>query len=159
MDSIVSDVDESVFNLNADWKDFYREVVEEDHHGMPEPLRKPVYIRGFVDADHGGNIITRRPHTGILLFVSNALIKFYSKQQNTVELSTFGSELVALRIARDMFVEIRIKLKMMGVPLAGPANVFCDNNLWIQQWSCGEYQHPRVHPFKESQHHQLPLWV
>ena len=51
------------------------------------------------------------------MFVNNALIKSFRKIQNTVELSTFDSEIVALRIERGMIVEIRIKFKMFGVPL------------------------------------------
>jgi hypothetical protein len=91
---------------------------------MPEPLGKPVDISCFVDANHAGNVITRRSHTGILIFVQNAPIMWYSKKQNTVESSTFGSELVALRVARDLLVALRIKLKMFGVPINGLANVF-----------------------------------
>ncbi len=44
-----------------------------------------------------------------------------------VESSTFGSEFVAMRIATDLIVSLRYKLQMFGVPLVGPANVFCDN--------------------------------
>ena len=63
-----------------------------------------------------------------IIFVNNALITVFSKRQNTVESSTFGSELVAMRICRNLLVALRIKLKMFGVPLDGPANVFCDND-------------------------------
>jgi len=94
---------------------------------MPEPLGNPVSTTAFVDADHASNVVTRRSHTGILLFVCNALIRYYSKRQNTVESSTFSSELVAMRICRDMIVELRIKLKSIGVPLLGPTDVCCDN--------------------------------
>jgi len=44
-----------------------------------------------------------------------------------VESSTFGSEFIALRIATDLVVALRYKLRMFGVPLLGPANVLCDN--------------------------------
>ena len=64
------------------------------------------------------------------MFVNNALIKSFSKRLKKVELSTFVSELLALSIAWDMIVEIRIKLKMFGFPLAWPDNVFCDKN-WV----------------------------
>ena len=63
-----------------------------------------------------------------IVVFNKALIKSFRKRQNTVESRIFGSKLVALRIAREIIVEIRIKLKMFGVPLDGPANVFCDNN-------------------------------
>ena len=94
---------------------------------MPLALGRPVTITCFVDADHAGNIVTRRSHTGILIFLQNAPILWYSKRQNTVETSSFGSEFVALRIAKEMIVALRYKLRMFGVPLAGPANVLCDN--------------------------------
>jgi hypothetical protein len=57
-----------------------------------------------VDANHAGNVMTRRSHTGILIFVQKAQIMWYSKNQNTVESSTFGFELVALRIEKDLVV-------------------------------------------------------
>jgi hypothetical protein len=55
----------------------------------------------------------------------------YSKAQTTVETSTFGSEFVAMRIAIEMLEALRYKLQMFGVPLDGPANVFCDNQLAV----------------------------
>ena len=73
-----------------------------------------------------GNL-TRPSHKGILLLANNALVKSSSNCHNTVELSTFGSELVALRIRRDLTVELRIKLTLIGVPLLMPTNVYCDN--------------------------------
>ena len=120
--------DESVFNLNAYWKELYGDFVEEDPHKMLDSSGNPVYVGVLVDADHGVNIITRRSHSVILLFVNNSLIKYFSKRKNTFKSSTFGSELVALRIVRDMILDIRNKLKMFGVPLAGPTIVCCDNN-------------------------------
>jgi hypothetical protein len=102
-------------------------VEEQKPYDAPVPLGMPVEISCFVDANHAGNVITRRSHTGILIFVQNAPILWFSKKQNTVESSTFGSELVAMRIARDLIAALRIKLQLFGVPLAGPANVLCNN--------------------------------
>ncbi len=62
----------------------------------------------------------------------------FSKRQNTCESSTYGSELVAMRIARDMVSALRIKLKCFGIPIAGPTNVFCDNNAVVQNVSIPE---------------------
>ena len=81
---------------------------------MTEPLENPVYFGCFVDADHGRNFVTRRLHSRIFLFVNNALTKYSRKIQNTAKSRMFGSELVALIIARKMIVEIRIKLKCLG---------------------------------------------
>ena len=121
-------IDERVFNAAADWRDFYGDVAEELPPNMPEAKGKSVCVSCFVDANHAGNMITRRSHTGIVLFVQNAPVIWFSKRQNTVESSSFGSEFVALLIAKDMVVALRYKLRMFGVSIEGPANVFCDNN-------------------------------
>ena len=116
------DLDMRVFNTDADWRDFYGDVVEELPPKMPKPLGKPVNIYAFVDANHAGNDVTRRSHTGIIIYVQNAPIIWFSKRQNTVEAATFGSEFVALRICKELIVALRYKLRMFGVPLEGPAN-------------------------------------
>ena len=59
------------FVQDANWKDFYGDVEEELPPRIPEPCASPVIISAFVDADHAGNIVTRRSHTGIIIFVQN----------------------------------------------------------------------------------------
>jgi hypothetical protein len=45
-----------------------------------------------------------------------------------VETSTFGSEFVAMRIAVELIEALRYKLRMFGIPIDGPTNVYCDKN-------------------------------
>ena len=87
----------------------------------------PVRVFCFVDADHAGNVVTRRLHTGILVFVYNSLISWFSKRQNTVECSSVGSEFVALRISVEQLDALRFKWRMFRVLIDGPADVYCDN--------------------------------
>ena len=84
-----------------------------------------------MDADLAGELTTRRSQTGILVFGNMAPLIWYSKRQNTVESSTFGSEFVAMRILIEILEGLRYKLRMFGVPLDGPCNVFCDNQAVI----------------------------
>jgi hypothetical protein len=121
-------VDESAFNNGADWKEFYGEVQEELPPKMPKPRGQRITISAFVDANHAGNKVTRCLHSGIIIYVQNALILWYSKRQNTVEAATFGSEMVALQICKELIVAMPYKLRMFGVEIDGPANVFCDNH-------------------------------
>ena len=80
----------------------HTEVMKEEMPpNMPEPRGRPLHHTIFVDADHAGNVVTRRSQTGIAQFLNSALIDWYSKKQNTVEGSTFGSEFNALRTAVD----------------------------------------------------------
>jgi hypothetical protein len=119
-------IDPTAF-IGQDWSEFYGDVEEEMPPKMPEPLGSPVTISAFVDANHAGNVVTRRSHTGILIYLQNTPIIWHSRRQNTVETSTFGSEFVALRNARDLIVGLRYKLRMFGIPISGPAFVYCDN--------------------------------
>ena len=96
---------------------------------MSLPRGESVSTHCFVDSDHAGNTVTRRSQTGLLLFVNRAPIVWYSKCQNTVETSTFGSEFIAMKTAVEQIEALRYKLRMFGVPLEGPTNIFCDNEL------------------------------
>jgi hypothetical protein len=114
--------------LKCDWSEFYPDAAESLPGNMPEPRGKDVTMSCFVDADHAGCKETRRSHSGILLYVNRAPIMWYSKRQNTVEASTYGSELLAMRVAIEMIEGLRYKIRMMGVPLDGECAVFCDNS-------------------------------
>ena len=111
----------------ADWTDFYGDVEEELPPDMPELLGEAVKITVYVDADHAGNLVTRRSQTGYVIYVNNAPIIWYSKRQNTVEASTFGSEFIAMRTVVEAVEALRFKLRMFGIPVEGPADVMCDN--------------------------------
>ena len=110
-----------------DWFDFYRDAKEAIPPNMPEARGNPIIISCFVDANHAGNVKDRRSQTGILIFMNKAPIHWYSKRQTTVESSTFGAEFCAMRVATDMIEALRYKLRMFGIPIDGPANVYCDN--------------------------------
>ena len=128
---MVFDHTEPIFNdsrfTECDWSEYYPGAKEPTPHKAPEALGESVTTTCFVDADHAGCRVTRRSHTGVLLFLNRAPVMWYSKRQNTVESSTFGSEFVAMKTAVEQVEALRYKLCMMGVPLAGPTNVFCDN--------------------------------
>jgi len=118
--------DESIYN-KTDWSSFYPDAKEAIPADAPAPRGLPVTMQCFVDANHAGCHVTRRSHTGVIIYVNRAPILWFSKRQNTVETSTFGSEFVAMRIATEMIEGLRYKLRMMGVPIDGPTSVFNDN--------------------------------
>jgi hypothetical protein len=88
-------VDESHFH-SGDWSRYYPDAQEAIPLNAPGQL---VSMSCFVVADHAGCHVTRRSHTGILIYVQNAPIIWYSKRQNTMESSMFGSEFIAMKIA------------------------------------------------------------
>ena len=126
-DFIYPDVNEDDFKANDDWKYFYRDESESLPPNIPPHLCKVVVIRCFVDADHAGDRVTRRSRTRFIIFLNNVSIYWTSKKQNTCKTSTFGSELVATKTAIEYLRGLRYKLRMMGIPLSGPAYVYGDN--------------------------------
>ena len=72
-------------------------------------------------------LMTWKSQSRILIFLNNAPITWYNKWQNTVEASRFGLEFIVLRVGYKMNKRLRCKLRMMGVPVKGPTNIYCDN--------------------------------
>ena len=62
--------------------------------------------------------------------MNNTPIYWLSKRQRTVETSTYGSELVASRIAVDLLIEMRYKLRMLGMPVE-PTSVLVGDNMSV----------------------------
>ena len=125
-DPLHPNIDERRFT-KYDWHDFYRDAREAIPEKMPPPRGNLMSTHCFVDANHAGDKLTRQSQTGILIFCNRAPIIWYSKRQNTVEASTFGSEFTAMKTAVEQIESLRYKLRMFGVPIEGPTNVFCDN--------------------------------
>jgi hypothetical protein len=113
--------------LDFDWSEFYPEAREDIPTSIPEPRGNEVQMTVFVNADHAGDKMTRRSRTGVLIYVNRAPIQWFSEKQNSVETSTFGSEFAALRMAVELTKAMRYKLRMLGIPLDGPAHFRVDN--------------------------------
>ena len=50
-----------------------------------------------------------------------------SKKQNSVQNSTFGSEFCTLKHAVELIEALCYKLRVFGIPVESPSNVYCDN--------------------------------
>ena len=117
------------------WQEIYPDVVEELPDNMPIPHGEPIQLTGYFDANHASDVVTRRSVTGVVMYANSMPVRWYCKRQNTVETSTYGSELVAARIAIDLAVEMRYKLRMLGVPMIGPTILYGDNQSVITNTS------------------------
>src|SRR5210317_2432023 len=86
------------------WKEFYPDA--EEHMPakdmLPKPLGEKIQITAYTDLDHAHDVVTRRSVTGLLLFLNNTPVKAIFQRQKTVETSTYGSELVATRVATKL---------------------------------------------------------
>jgi len=124
--SNASQIEKSKFGSH-DWSEFYPDAKEQIPANAPEPLGRAIVISAYVDASHAGNKVTRRSHSGHIIYVNSSPIIWYSKRQNTVETSSFGSEFNALRVVTEHIIALRYKLRMFGLHIDGPAYVYSDN--------------------------------
>ena len=72
---------------------------EELPSDMPSPLGGSMRLPVYVDSDHAGDQVTRRSRTGFIVYLNNAPIYWFSKQQTLCETSTYGSEFIAMKQA------------------------------------------------------------
>jgi hypothetical protein len=96
---------------------FYPDAKEQLPENQPKERGKPIQMTVFADANHAGDRVSRRSRTGIILYLNCAPIIWYSKKQNLVETSTFGSKFMAVKTAVAMIKGMRYKLRMLGIPL------------------------------------------
>ena len=111
-----------------DWcKAVYGDVHEVIPKDIPEPLGRFVTMVHYVDANLYHCMLTGRSVMGILHFVNQMPIDWYSKKQATVETATYGSEFVAARTCVDQVVDLRLMLRYLGVPVRDMSYMFGDN--------------------------------
>jgi hypothetical protein len=77
-DDTVVDWDSSKFT-KVNWTNLYLDDAEPISPNAPELHGEPVQMNCFIDADHAGDKVTRRSHSGILIYLNSAPIDWYSK--------------------------------------------------------------------------------
>jgi hypothetical protein len=111
-----------------DWAhSVYGSEPEEVPLDLPTPKGKPVRSISFVDANLYHCLVTGRACTGILHFVNQTPVEWFSKRQGSVETATYGSEFVAARQATEQIMDLRYTLRAMGLPIDGPSWMYGDN--------------------------------
>ena len=90
-------------------------------------------LRGYCDADHGGNLDSRRSTTGFVFTLFGAPIIWKSKLQCTTATSTLHGEYMSASEAGKEALWLRILLPDLGQPIgAQPVPIACDNQGAIQ---------------------------
>lgn len=78
---------------------------------------------------------TGRSVTGVLHFINQTPVEWYSKKQATVETATYGSEFVAAKTACQQIVGMRTSLRYLGVTIKGATKLFGDNSSVVKSGS------------------------
>ena len=120
--------------VECDWTDFYAGAVEAIQHTASKPLTKGAMLCMFTDSNHAGDLVSQQSQcsqTGVIFFLNHGMIDRHSKKQSNIETSVFGVEFCAMKHGIEMLCGIHYKLRMTGVPVAGPSYVFGDNTLVV----------------------------
>ena len=94
---------------------------------MPEPRGLGFIMCAKVDTDHASDMITRRSRMGFLVYLNCAPIYWWSKKQNSVESSCFGSKFIAMKQCCEYVHGLRYKLRMMGISCEDPMFIYGHN--------------------------------
>ena len=120
-----------------EWRSLYgEELKEEILPNAPEPPEMEFILRTYVDADHAGDRLTRRPRSGMLVLINSAPIYWLSKKKMSVETSSLGSKLVAMKICCEYLRGLRYKLRMMRTPVSNSVFIYGYNQpvLWKKRY-------------------------
>ena len=63
---------------------------------MPKPRGQGFIFSANVYSDHGSDTVTRRSKTGFFIYCNNALVYWISKNQGSIDTSSFGSEFLSM---------------------------------------------------------------
>jgi hypothetical protein len=113
--------------IKADWKETYPEAKDQIPVDMPTPYGAAAQINFWCDAAFATDHVNRRSHFGIIIFIGNSPAIWKSGQIKSMETSAFSAEFSTLKLACELVVALMYKLRMLGIPIAGPANGFVDN--------------------------------
>jgi hypothetical protein len=93
---------------------------------MSIPKVKAMCLTTYQDANPYQELVTERSMSGILHFVNQTPISWFSINHKTVETTTYGFEFVVERQARNQIIALHT-IFMIGIPLDGPTWMFGDN--------------------------------
>ena len=122
-----------------------REVLPDD---APAAKGKRVVITVYKDANLNHDLTTGKAVSGILTFINQTPIDWYTKKQATVETATYGSEFASAKTAVQQIAALRTTLRYLGVPVGGPTFLFGDNESVVKS---GSIPHSLLH----KRHHAL----
>ena len=94
-----------------------------------QPRGQIFIMQENVDVDHAADTVTRRSRTRFIVYLNCAPIYWFSKNQASVESSSFGSEFISMKQCCENLRGLRYKLRVVVIPCPGPAYIEGENQL------------------------------
>jgi hypothetical protein len=116
-------------------KSIYGDVKEDIPTDAPEPLGNYVLLTHYLAANLYHDMLMGRSVSGILHFMNQTPMDWYSKKQGSVETATFRSEFMASRTFVEQVIDLRLTLRYLGVPIRDQSYMFRDNEAVVNSAS------------------------
>ena len=88
-----------------------------------------------MDASHTDKNVTRRGHTGFIVFLNREPIIWHSKIQNTVKSRNFSSEFIEAKSCVEHITSLHFKLRMLRISVVDSTKILCDNESVVNNFS------------------------
>jgi len=124
-------------------KRLLRYVKQTMHFGLLLRRQSHPVLRGFSDADWGGNLDDRKSTTAYIIFLGNNPISWRTRKQKAVARSSMEAEYRALATAASDIAWIKSLLDELGLMLREPPLLLCDN-VGATQLSLNPVLHSRM---------------
>ena len=97
------------------------------------------------DANHAGDIASRKSQMGVALFLGGCTVEATSRQQNSTAISVFESELISASEAAMSIVHVDKCLKQIGIEVKKPIPLLIDNQSVCDVAATGKKTHRTRH--------------
>ena len=113
--------------MNEDFGKQYHYFKEQIDPMFPEPLITGLSTTFFSDSDLAHDKVTGRSITGVIGLVGSTPVTAISRRQSSVQTSTFGAELTALKTTTEEVLELRYFMRSLGILVDQATPIFVDN--------------------------------
>ena len=86
-----------------------------------DPKGRPVTVSEYVCDYPVYSLNTCIYLYGIIIFIDKTLVQPYFNRQGTLEISTYSSELYGGGNGTEIFIALRYRLTILGIPINGPS--------------------------------------
>jgi hypothetical protein len=100
--------------------------------GIFIPKNDETTMRVYCDSDYGGDKNDFKSTSGIIVYLGQSVVSWYTSKQTTTAQSSCDAEIVAMNHAAKEIVWMRGLLEELGAHQANPTKLFCDNQGAIQ---------------------------